>query len=193
MTRQFLRFVVLTALALAFTHQAWAVAITKVPFETSGRSAWAEVIEVEDPSVIKSGYTIFSDVGPEPWSKVYWLMTFGSYLEAVFTVPADTLIVQFESDRNDGIAEFFVDGVSVGTYDTNSPLLEGWYGLEISGLTFAAHTLRVQAVSTSPPDDLAIDVFGAIAASPPVPEPAILALLGFGFGGIGFARRKKTH
>jgi len=183
----------LAALFLMMTAaQGRAAVISSAPFEHGSRSAWAEVIESESGAVTKSGSWTNFNFGADPWNQGTWLVTAGSYAEAVFSVAANTLLVQFEADGNDGVADFIVDGSSVGTYDTYNL---GWIQVMISGLSNSAHTLRVVAGphpgTTFPADDLAIDAFGAVVAAPPLAEPGTLALFGFGVLVLGYARRKK--
>lgn len=179
-------------LALTSMQQAWAAVIATVPFEYGTRSAWQEAIEAESASVTKSGSFSVFNVGAALWNKGVWLFSTGSYIETAFTNAADTLIVQFESDTNDGVAEFLVDSVSVGTVDTYN---KGWFGVEISGLTLATHTLRVRAAGSATGggnDDLAIDVLGAkVSVDQSTPEPGTLALLGLGIAGLAATRRRK--
>lgn len=139
-------------------------------------------IESESSAVTKAGsYSNYNvDTGATRWGSRTWL--FSGYVEMAFSVLADTLFIQFQADANDGIAEFVVDGLSVGTLNTFN---RGWVQVEISGLTLAAHTLRVNRVTR----DLAFDNFGAKNNST-VPEPTTLALIGLGLAGIGYRRRR---
>jgi len=141
-----------------------------------------ENIESESSAVTKVGsYFNFNvDGGATRWGSGTWL--FSGYVETVFSVLADTLFIQFQADSNDGIAEFVVDGLSIGTLNTNN---RGWVQVEIGGLPLATHTLRVNRISL----DLAFDNFGAKNNST-VPEPTTLALMGLGIAGIGWKRRK---
>lgn len=183
-----------TFLSMMMGIHAQAVVISTAPFEHGTRSAWTEVIESESGAVTKSGDWTNFNFGTDPWNQGTWLVTAGSYAQANFSMAADTLLVQFEADGNDGIAEFIVDGISVGTYDTYRLNAE-WFQVVISGLSNTAHTLRVKAGlhpgTTLPADDLAIDVFGAIVSGTPVPEPTILAIFGFGLAALALMRRRK--
>jgi hypothetical protein len=145
--------------AAFFAPSAIAANITLAPFEQGSRSAWLEVIEAEGAAVTKccEGAWQRFDVAPAvPWNSGLWLSA-GAYAEASFSVRSDTLVVQFEADANDGLAEFIVDGETVGTYETNNV---GWFQVVISGLPNAQHTIQV--VARGP---LAIDSFGAISLS----------------------------
>ena len=167
-----------------------ASALTISAFEHSTRSAWTETIESESSAVTKSGSFSNFYIDPDPWDQGTWLYSTGSWAQATFSLPADTLLVQFESDWNDGIADFIVDGSSVGTLDTYN---RGWFQVVISGLTLAPHTLRVVAAGphSTWEDDIAIDVFGSKATAAPIPEPKTILLIGIGILGlVGFGRKK---
>ncbi len=132
-------------------------------FERDSRSVWAETIEAENPAVTiccGSDARTFNVSPPAPWNSGVWLTARGAYAEANFSTPATELVVQFEADDNDGPAQFIVDGVPVGIYQTNN---KGWIKVVISGLTNAAHTIRVVSVGAGPNHGLAIESFGAIA------------------------------
>ena len=89
---------------------------------------------------------------PEPiWRYEAWIALAqpGSWVEAVTTSPTDTVGVQFWGDQNDGWARVLVDGKEVWTGDTYGS--DGmWPGnafvnyLEITGLSFTNHTVRVE-------------------------------------------------
>lgn len=141
---------------------------------------WAQNIESESGAVTKVGssFDYNVDAGATPWGSGTWL--FSGYVEVTFTVPADTLVIQFQSDANDGIAEFVVDGISLGTVNTYNL---GWFPVIISGLADTTHTLRVNRISA----DLAFDNFGAVST---VPLPAAAPLLLCALAGLGlFSRR----
>jgi len=126
------------------------------------RSDWAEVVEVEnyatDSRTATSGNFQVFDVGPELWSKGIWLFGDPGYIEVNFTTPSDSLFVQFESDSNDGQADFYLDGQLVHSMNTNNG---SWFAVVFSGLELGTHTLRVVAAGTVSPDHLSIDAMGS--------------------------------
>lgn len=155
------------------------------PYEGSGRTTnWDQNIESESSLVTKSGsyYNFNVDGGATPWGSGTWL--FNGYVEVSFTVPADTLFIQFQADTNDGLAEFVVDNISVGQVNTYNM---GWFQVMISDLDLGTHTLRVNRLS----NDLAFDNFGALAQ--PVPIPAALPLFGAGLSLICLIGRRRKH
>jgi hypothetical protein len=160
---------------------------------TSSRVDWAELAEVEDYAtddrITASGSFTPFDVGPNPWNEGIWILAAGGYVETAFDNPSDSLFVQFESDANDGPAEFILDGSSVYTVNTWNA---GWFAVVFSDLDTTAHTLRVVSTGVGIPDDLAIDVMGSGApfSGDPVPEPATMLLVGTGLAGLAGIRRK---
>ena len=185
------RFLISSVVALAgFTAAADAATLTwgthTSPYEFSGRTTnWDQNIESESGAVTKVGsyFDYNVDGGATPWGSGTWL--FSGYLQMTFSVLADTLFAQFQSDTNDGIAEFVVDGVSVGSLNTYN---RGWFQVKISDLALGYHTLQVHNRSA----DLAFDNFGALATPSPVPLPAGLPLLLSGLAGLAFWRRRNT-
>jgi hypothetical protein len=157
------------------------------PYEYSGRATnWDQNIESESSSVTKSGsyYNYNVDGGATPWGSGTWLWSAGGYVEMSFTTPADTLFIQFQSDGDDGWANFIVDDVSVGSFYTRN---KGWVQVMISDLTLGLHTLRVTNAGGGV---LAFDNFGALNTTP-VPIPAALPLFAAGFGLMGLIGRKR--
>lgn len=180
---------VLAAMMVLVPGTASAVTLTTTnPYEFGGRlTNWDQNIESESAQVIKSGsHTNFNvDGGATAWGSGTWL--FGSYVETTFTVPADTLFIQFQSDANDGIAQFVVDNIVIGSLNTFN---RGWFQVAIGELTLGLHTLRVNRLSA----DLAFDNFGALATATPVPLPAALPLFAGGlglFGLLGWRRKRR--
>ena len=155
------------------------------PYAFGDRSTFFDQnIESESSEVTKVGsfFNFNVDGGATPWGSGTWL--FSGYVEMMFTVLADTLYIQFQADSNDGVAEFVVDDLSVGSLNTFN---RGWVQVEISELTLAAHKLRVNRISA----DLAFDNFGA-KNNMPIPEPTTIALMGLGLAGLGFSRKRKA-
>lgn len=130
---------------------------------TSARSDWGELAEVEDyvsdPRITTGDpVSIFSVLPDVPWNSGLWIFGSPGYVQTEFSEPSDSLFVQFESDTNDGWADFYIDGVLVHSLNTYNG---GWFAVVFSDLSWAAHTLKVVATSTSSPQDLAIDVMGS--------------------------------
>lgn len=122
-----------------------------------------EVIEAEDPRVIRGGITYRG--GPDspyidPSGPVLWLFdsTDGiSFAEVQSSVPATAVFIQFGwSDSNDGIARILVDGQEV--YRINTLNRGAWY-LEISTLPPAQHTVRVETIVGEGQGDIHLDFF----------------------------------
>ena len=87
------------------------------------------------------------------------------------------MFVQFQSDSNDGTAQFVVDGTAIGSLNTYN---RGWFQVAISDLTLGLHTLRVNEIS----NDLAFDNFGALSTNA-VPLPGALPLFVTSIGAMG--------
>ena len=177
--RRFVQATVFTA-SIAFAAPASAVTLTwgthNSPYEYSGRTTnWDENIESESASVAKFGSYSNFNVSSVPWGQGTWLHS--GYVQLAFTVPADTLFVQFQSDSNDGTAQFVVDGTAIGSLNTYN---RGWFQVAISDLTLGLHTLRVNEIS----NDLAFDNFGALSTNA-VPLPGALPLFVTSIGAMG--------
>ena len=97
-------------------------------------------------------------------------------------------------DHNDGFAQFFVDGIDVGTYDMYRG---GNRILVVTELGSAVHSLRIVQLGLHNPNSTKGDVaiFGGAAFNmpiSPVPEPQVYAMLLSGLILFGFiARRRK--
>lgn len=170
----FVFFLVSSATSQALTISTIGYQDISDPGITSARSDWGELAEVEDyvsdPRITAGGpLSIFSVLPTAPWNSGLWIYGSPGYVQTEFSDPSDSLFVQFESDTNDGWADFYIDGVLVYSLDTYNG---GWFAVVFSDLTWAAHTLKVVATSTTYPRDLAIDVMGS-GAPKPGPDPAL--------------------
>ena len=153
------------------------------------RDDWTEVAEMEliasDSRVTGSNLSIYD---PSPvdagWGGVVWIWGAPGFVQTNFTTPSDSLFVQFESDSNDGPADFYIDNVFATSLNTR---YGSWFAVVFSDLDFGIHTLRVNATGTGYPRDLAIDAMGSGA---PVPVPATMLLFGTGLVGLVGLKRK---
>ena len=98
-----------------------------------------------------------------------------SQAETTFSVISNSVSFLLAGDHNDGFAQFFVDGIDVGTFDLHQT---GRRSLVVTGLDSIAHTLRIVQLGTHNPlstkGDVAI-IGGA--AFNLISEPPILGLL----------------
>lgn len=163
---------------------------------TSARYNWDELAEMEDVNIDSritgSNFSIFN-VAPGDWNSGVWIWGSPGYMQTTFTTQSDSLFVQFEADSNDGPASFWIDGINVYNLNTQNG---GWFAIVFEDLAFTTHTLRVNAMATGYPRDLAIDVMGS--GSPQskpasLPEPATMLLLGVGLFGLAGFRKKFKH
>ena len=132
---------------------------------------------------------VATGIGPRGgWgSRELWLLddSAGGILgtsEATTTFSIATNSVGFiiNGDHNDGLAQFFVDNIDVGTYDLYQT---GLRSLVVTGLNSTAHTLNIVQLglhnSSSIKGDVAI--LGGAAFNTPaiISEPGILSLIIF--------------
>ncbi|MCP4932899.1 MAG: PEP-CTERM sorting domain-containing protein [bacterium] len=195
--RSSIAFVILAILTFA-SSAAQAVTISVGTYEFGSRSTWLETIEGEGAGVTVVNGGAYGSPSPA-WaggavSGICASVCQPNSIATTFSVASNTLLVQFQADGNDGLADFIVDNVSVGTYNTVNA---GWIQIVISGLSNIAHTIKVAGLPnpTNGHDDLAIDVFGAINTQTVVPVPAAFPLFGTGLavlGFLGWRRRRKA-
>lgn len=111
-----------------------------------------------------------------------------------FSVVSNSVGFVMAGDHNDGFAQFFVDGMDVGTYDMYRG---GNRILVVTELDSAVHSLRIVQLGLHNPNSTKGDVaiFGGAAFNmpiSPVPEPQVYAMLLSGLILLGFiARRRK--
>ncbi len=188
----FVLFLLVTVLLIASSGFAQTVATVSPFIYPAERSFWGEVAEVEnvhsDPRVTVSGrYSIFN-VAPGVHNSGIWQLGNG-YVQTAFTKPSDSLFVNFESDKNDGPADFYIDNVFEYSYNTYD---KGWFSVVFTGLSNSAHTLRVEATTDW---HIAIDAMGSgapVNGCTPIPEPATMLLFGPALLGLFGLKRKKA-
>lgn len=111
-----------------------------------------------------------------------------------FSAVSNSVGFVMAGDHNDGFAQFFVDGMDVGTYDMYRG---GNRILVVTELDSAVHSLRIVQLGLHNPNSTKGDVaiFGGAAFNmpiSPVPEPQVYAMLLSGLILLGFiARRRK--
>jgi hypothetical protein len=164
----------------------------------ASRYGWAELAELEninsDPRMTKGGgNAVVDDVGPDAYHQGIWLILSDGgndlYAQTAFDSPSDCLFVQFYSDWNDGVAEFYIDGSYAGTIDTWNG---GRFAVVFDGLDVSAHTLKVVAADACEPDNhVAIDAMGSSICNV-IPAPGAIFLGSIGIGIVGWLRRRRT-
>lgn len=102
-----------------------------------------------------------------------------SQATTTFSVISNAVGFVMAGDHNDGFAQFFVDGVDVGTFDMYR---SGNRILAVTGLDFMAHTLKIVQLGEHNPNSTKGDVaiFGGAAFNTPIaaiPEPQTYAML----------------
>ncbi|MGZ0018863.1 PEP-CTERM sorting domain-containing protein [Nitrosomonas sp. wSCUT-2] len=102
-----------------------------------------------------------------------------SQATTTFSVISNAVGFVMAGDHNDGFAQFFVDGVDVGTFDMYR---SGNRLLAVTGLDFMAHTLKIVQLGEHNPNSTKGDVaiFGGAAFNTPIaaiPEPQTYAML----------------
>lgn len=111
-----------------------------------------------------------------------------------FSVASNSVGFVMAGDHNDGFAQFFVDGIDVGTYDMYRG---GNRILVVTELDSIVHSLKIVQLGLHNPASTKGDVaiFGGAAFNmpiSPVPEPQVYAMLVSGLIFLGFiARRRK--
>ncbi|MBS0300291.1 MAG: PEP-CTERM sorting domain-containing protein [Proteobacteria bacterium] len=112
-----------------------------------------------------------------------------------FSVASNSVGFVMAGDHNDGFAQFFVDGIDVGTYDMYRG---GNRILVVDGLDSTAHSLRIVQLGLHNPHSTKGDVaiFGGAAFNTPIsliPEPEFYAMLLAGLGLLGFVMHGKKQ
>jgi hypothetical protein len=108
------------------------------------------IIEAEDGNTTPT--VGFFEGGPD--NRHLYLLSSGASVTVTCEEPTDVIYVQSSgSDRNDGTADYYVDGVKVTSVQTY--MMGVWY-LEIRGLEETAHTVTVVAN----PGHVNLDYFG---------------------------------
>lgn len=102
-----------------------------------------------------------------------------SQATTTFSVISNAVGFVMAGDHNDGFAQFFVDGIDVGTFDMYRG---GNRILAVTGLDFMAHTLKIVQLGEHNPNSTKGDVaiFGGAAFNTPIaaiPEPQTYAML----------------
>lgn len=102
-----------------------------------------------------------------------------SQATTTFSVISNAVGFVMAGDHNDGFAQFFVDGIDVGTFDMYR---SGNRILAVTGLDFMAHTLKIVQLGEHNPNSTKGDVaiFGGAAFNTPIaaiPEPQTYAML----------------
>ncbi|SNX58949.1 PEP-CTERM protein-sorting domain-containing protein [Nitrosomonas ureae] len=112
-----------------------------------------------------------------------------------FSVSSNSIGFVMAGDHNDGFAQFFVDGIDVGTYDM---FQTGNRILMVTGLDSLAHSLRVVQLGLHNPNSTKGDVaiFGGVAfdtLTAAIPEPETYAMLLAGLGLLSLVACQKKR
>lgn len=112
-----------------------------------------------------------------------------------FSVASNSVGFVMAGDHNDGFAQFFVDGIDVGTYDMYRG---GNRILVVTELDSAIHSLRIVQLGLHNPSSTKGDVaiFGGAAFNmpiSPVPEPQVYAMLLSGLILLGFIVKRRKQ
>lgn len=118
-----------------------------------------------------------------------------SVATTLFSVISNSVGFVMAGDHNDGLAQFFVDDINVGTYDL---FQTGHRVLVVSGLTSIAHSLRIVQLGQHNPNSAKGDVaiIGGAAFNVPivaVPEPEAYLMVLAGLGVIGLQIRSRRR
>ncbi len=118
-----------------------------------------------------------------------------SVATTLFSVISNSVGFVMAGDHNDGLAQFFVDDINVGTYDL---FQSGHRVLVVSGLTSIAHSLRIVQLGQHNPNSAKGDVaiIGGAAFNVPivaVPEPEAYLMVLAGLGVIGLQIRSRRR
>jgi hypothetical protein len=127
---------------------------------------------------------------------IMWFYYGGNSAEVKLGRTSTAVAFMVESDSNDRLVNFYVDGTLVlGSYDMMT--LPGQISypdwqvgtLIVSGLSDDYHTIKIQSVDTSSYRD-DFHMYGGAAVAPAVPIPGAVWLFGSGLMGLAGLRRK---
>ncbi len=119
-----------------------------------------------------------------------------SVATTLFSVISNSVGFVMAGDHNDGLAQFFVDDINVGTYDL---FQTGHRVLVVSGLTSIAHSLRIVQLGQHNPNSAKGDVaiiggaaFNVPIVAVPEPEAYLMVLVGLGVIGLQIRSRRRA-